>query len=59
MRVHPSAYSPRLPLYNKEKAFSIWGLNTFLVFPYKPFGFNTKCWCKYTDFFDTRKLSQN
>ena len=49
--------SPRLPLYNKEKAFSIWGLNTFLVFPYKPFGFNTKCSCKYTDFFDTRKLS--
>ena len=51
MRVHPSAYSPRLPLYNKEKAFSIWGLNTFLVFPYKPFGFNTKCWGEYTVFF--------
>ena len=25
----------------KKKAFSIfWGLNTFLVFPYKPFDFN-------------------
>ena len=32
------------------------GLNTFLVFPYKPFGFNTKCWCKDTYFFDTCKL---
>ena len=43
----------------KKKAFSFFfwgGLNTFLVFPYKPFGFNTKCWCKYTDSVDTRKL---